>query len=140
MQTVTRNPLAGPDVIGVGHGAAAATVLAPATGAVASPGAMPLAAVGGGPAAAGLVYALAWRHGMQPTRTPHLPLVCSALTGGLVLVTADLVARTLVPPPEIPVGALTSLVGGPCLPYLLGRRKGLRSSPCRSRSGSGRRC
>ncbi|MEU0964668.1 iron chelate uptake ABC transporter family permease subunit [Streptomyces sp. NPDC005917] len=54
---------------------------------------------------------------------PHLPLVCSASTGGLVLVTADLVARTLVPPPEVPVGALTSLVGGPCLLHLLGRRK-----------------
>ncbi|MFG3018400.1 FecCD family ABC transporter permease [Streptomyces sp. NPDC048254] len=249
VQTVTRNPLASPDVIGVGHGAAAATVLALATGAVAAPGAMPLVAVGGGLAAAALVYALAWRHGMQPsrfvltgvgigvalsavvqlyltdseldaaeqvklwltgslngrgwdqagplavvlvlalpglvwaaraarplgldpdtaaalglpvdrarlgltllgvvlaatatgaagpigfvaltapqlarrlTRTPQLPLVCSALTGGLVLVTADLVARTLVPPLEIPVGALTSLVGGPYLLYLLGRRK-----------------
>lgn len=55
------------------------------------------------------------------TRTPQLPLVCSALTGAVVLVTADLVARTLVPPLEIPVGALTSLVGGPCLLYLLGR-------------------
>lgn len=38
-----------------------------------------------------------------------------------MLVAADLVARTLVPPPEIPVGALTSLVGGPCLLRLLGR-------------------
>ncbi|MEU9150967.1 iron ABC transporter permease [Streptomyces sp. NPDC048417] len=249
VQTVTRNPLASPDVIGVGHGAAAATVLALATGAVAAPGAMPLVAVGGGLAAAVLVYALAWRHGMQPsrfvltgvgigvalsavvqlyltdseldaaeqvklwltgslngrgweqagplavvlllalpglvwaaraarplgldtdtaaalglpvdrarlgltllgvvlaatatgaagpigfvaltapqlarrlTRTPQLPLVCSALTGALVLVTADLVARTLVPPLEIPVGALTSLVGGPYLLYLLGRKE-----------------
>ncbi|WP_229713554.1 FecCD family ABC transporter permease [Streptomyces fuscichromogenes] len=57
------------------------------------------------------------------TRTPRLPLICSALTGALVLVSADLVARTLVPPLEIPVGALTSLVGGPCLLYLLGRRR-----------------
>ncbi|MGW6524384.1 hypothetical protein [Streptomyces sp. NPDC054962] len=29
--------------------------------------------------------------------------------------------RTLLPPLEIPVGALTSLVGGPCLPWLLRR-------------------
>ncbi|MEU9404661.1 iron ABC transporter permease [Streptomyces sp. NPDC048281] len=57
------------------------------------------------------------------TRTPQLPLVCSALTGAVVLVAADLVARTLVPPLEIPVGALTSLVGGPYLLYLLGRRR-----------------
>ncbi|WP_406439929.1 iron ABC transporter permease [Streptomyces sp. NBC_00631] len=246
VQTVTRNPLASPDVIGVRHGAAAATVLALATGAVSAPGAMPLVAVGGGLGAAALVYALAWRHGMRPsrfvltgvgigvalsavvqlyltdseldaaeqlklwltgslngrgreqagplavvlvlalpglvwasraarplgldpdtaaalglrvdrarlgltvlgvvlaaatgaagpigfvaltapqlarwlTRTPQLPLVCSALTGAVVLVTADLVARTLVPPLEIPVGALTSLIGGPYLLRLLGR-------------------
>ena len=41
MQTVTRNPLASPDVIGVGHGTAAATVLALSTGVITSPGAMP---------------------------------------------------------------------------------------------------
>ncbi|MEW1773726.1 iron chelate uptake ABC transporter family permease subunit [Streptomyces sp. NPDC086777] len=58
------------------------------------------------------------------TRTPQLPLVCSAPTGAVVLVAADLVARTPVPPLEIPVGALTSLVGGPCLLRLLGRKQG----------------
>ncbi|WP_329373646.1 FecCD family ABC transporter permease [Streptomyces sp. NBC_01483] len=226
---------------------AAATVLALATGTVASPGALPAVAVTGGLAAAALVYVLAWRHGMQPsrfvltgvgigvalsavvqlyltdselaaaeqvklwltgslngrgweqagplawvlllslpalvwasralrplgldadtaaalgvrvqrtqlgltvlgvvlaavatgaagpvgfvaltgpqlarrlTRTPQLPLAASALTGALIVVGADLVARTLVPPLEIPVGALTSLVGGPYLLWLLGR-------------------
>ncbi|MFF3130538.1 FecCD family ABC transporter permease [Streptomyces mirabilis] len=55
------------------------------------------------------------------TRTPQLPLAASALTGALIVVGADLVARTLVPPLEIPVGALTSLVGGPYLLWLLGR-------------------
>jgi iron complex transport system permease protein len=250
VQTVTRNPLASPDVIGVGHGAAAATVLALATGAVSSPGALPLVSVTGGLAAAALVYALAWRHGMQPsrfvltgvgigvalsavvqlyltdseleaaeqlklwltgslngrgyeqagplsvvlllalpalvwasramrplgldpdtaaalgvrvdrtrlaltalgvvlaatatgaagpigfvaltapqlarrlTRTPQLPLLNAALTGAVVLVAADLAARTLVPPLEIPVGALTALVGGPYLLWLLGREAG----------------
>jgi iron complex transport system permease protein len=68
VQTVTRNPLAGPDVIGVGHGAAAATVLALATGAVGSPSALPAVSVAGGLAAAALVYVLAWRHGMQAGR------------------------------------------------------------------------
>ncbi|MEV7287115.1 iron ABC transporter permease [Streptomyces sp. NPDC093252] len=58
------------------------------------------------------------------TRTPHLPLLCSALTGAVVLVAADLAARTLLPPLELPVGALTSLVGGPYLLWLLGRRGG----------------
>ncbi|SES49484.1 iron complex transport system permease protein [Streptomyces sp. yr375] len=55
------------------------------------------------------------------TRTPQLPLLNSALTGAFVLVAADLVARTLLPPLEIPVGALTALVGGPYLLWLLGR-------------------
>ncbi|MDH6217288.1 iron complex transport system permease protein [Streptomyces pseudovenezuelae] len=56
------------------------------------------------------------------TRTPQLPLLNAALTGAVILVGADLVARTLLPPLEIPVGALTSLVGGPYLLWLLGRR------------------
>jgi iron complex transport system permease protein len=249
VQTVTRNPLASPDVIGVGHGAAAATVLALSAGMVNSPGAMPVVSVAGGLAAAALVYVLAWRHGMQPsrfvltgvgigvalsavvqlyladselqaaeqvklwltgslngrgweqagplavvlllslpalvwasravrpararcrhrglaggaggpdaaradrarggagrdgdrgggpigfvaltapqlarrlTRTPQLPLVCSALTGAVILVAADLAARTVLPPLEVPVGALTSLVGGPYLLWLLGRNR-----------------
>lgn len=58
------------------------------------------------------------------TRTPQLPLIASALTGAVVVVAADLVARTLIPPLEIPVGALTSLVGGPYLLWLLGRSGG----------------
>ncbi|WP_437089834.1 iron chelate uptake ABC transporter family permease subunit [Streptomyces sp. enrichment culture] len=57
-------------------------------------------------------------------RTPYLPLLTSALTGAVVLVAADLAARMLVPPLEIPVGALTALVGGPYLLWLLGRRTG----------------
>ncbi|WP_345560409.1 iron ABC transporter permease [Streptomyces plumbiresistens] len=60
------------------------------------------------------------------TRTPQLPLLCSGLTGAFVLVAADLAARTLLPPLEIPVGALTSLVGGPYLLWLLGRRTATR--------------
>jgi len=55
------------------------------------------------------------------TRRPELPLLCSALTGAVVLVAADLAARTVLPPLEIPVGALTALVGGPYLLWLLGR-------------------
>ncbi|MGW3287350.1 FecCD family ABC transporter permease [Streptomyces sp. NPDC001002] len=56
------------------------------------------------------------------TRTPQLPLLNAALTGAVILVGADLVARTVLPPLEVPVGALTSLVGGPYLLWLLGRR------------------
>ncbi|WP_435835486.1 iron chelate uptake ABC transporter family permease subunit [Streptomyces avermitilis] len=64
------------------------------------------------------------------TRTPQLPLADSALTGAIIVVGADLVARTALPPLEIPVGALTSLVGDPYLLWLLGREpdRGARAS------------
>ncbi len=43
----------------------------------------------------------------------------SALVGGNALVLADLLARTIVPPLEIPVGVITSLFGAPFFLYLL---------------------
>lgn len=45
----------------------------------------------------------------------------SLLGGGIVLVYADLLARTLVPSADLPIGILTSLVGGPFF-YVLIRR------------------
>jgi iron complex transport system permease protein len=57
------------------------------------------------------------------TGTPQLPLICSALLGAIIIVAADVAARTLLPPLEIPVGALTALVGGPYLLWLLGRER-----------------
>lgn len=80
-----------------------------------------LAAATGAAGPVGFVALTAPQLARRLTRTPQLPLVCSALTGAVVLVAADLVARTLVPPLEIPVGALT--FGGPCLLWLLGRRQ-----------------
>ncbi|MFD0901584.1 FecCD family ABC transporter permease [Actinomadura sediminis] len=52
-----------------------------------------------------------------------LPVV--ALLGASFLIAADLAARTLVSPEEIPVGILTALVGGPVFLYLM-RRKAAR--------------
>jgi iron complex transport system permease protein len=46
-----------------------------------------------------------------------LPL--SALGGGMLLMVADTVARTIVAPEEIPVGVITALIGGPFFIYLL---------------------
>ena len=40
-------------------------------------------------------------------------LPCSALAGAILLLLADTLARTLVVPAEMPVGLLTSLLGGP---------------------------
>ncbi|WP_063784394.1 FecCD family ABC transporter permease [Streptomyces sp. SBT349] len=67
IQTVARNPLASPDIIGVTHGAAALTVGAMTYG-LASTAVLPLWSVAGGLAAAGLVYLFAWRGGLHAAR------------------------------------------------------------------------
>lgn len=65
---------------------------------------------------------------------PHLIRLClgadhrvllpaSALLGGALLLLADLGARTLVLPAELPIGVLTSLIGGPFFLWLLMRRR-----------------
>jgi len=51
----------------------------------------------------------------------HYLLPASALGGAVLLVLADLLARTLVAPAELPVGILTTLLGGPFFLYLLWR-------------------
>jgi len=43
----------------------------------------------------------------------------SALLGGLLLLVADSLARTMLAPAELPVGILTALVGGPFFIYLI---------------------
>ncbi|KSZ57337.1 iron ABC transporter [Rhodococcus pyridinivorans KG-16] len=48
------------------------------------------------------------------------PIIASALTGALFVVAADLIARTILPVP-LPVGLVTSALGGPFLLYLLVR-------------------
>jgi len=54
----------------------------------------------------------------------HLPLVtASALGGALLLTLADFGSRTLVPMAEMPIGMLTSLVGGPFFFWLLRRTR-----------------
>lgn len=45
----------------------------------------------------------------------------SALAGGLFVVVADTVARTVIAPRELPVGAITALIGAPLFIYLLRR-------------------
>ncbi len=54
----------------------------------------------------------------------HLPLVItSALGGALLIELADLVARTAVPLADLPIGMLTSLIGGPFFLWLLLRAR-----------------
>ena len=48
-------------------------------------------------------------------------LPASALAGGILLVLADTLARTLIAPEQLPVGVLTALLGVPAFLYLLHR-------------------
>ncbi|MBU2617903.1 MAG: iron chelate uptake ABC transporter family permease subunit [Euryarchaeota archaeon] len=47
----------------------------------------------------------------------------SALVGGIFLVWADTLARTIIAPTELPVGIITALFGAPFFIYLLRKRK-----------------
>lgn len=54
----------------------------------------------------------------------HLPLLLTSVLGGAVLLlAADLVARTAVPMADLPIGMLTSIVGGPFFFWLLRRTR-----------------
>ncbi|MCS6316716.1 MAG: iron ABC transporter permease [Nitrospira sp.] len=53
----------------------------------------------------------------------RLLLPASALVGGIVLMVADTMARTVFVPSEVPVGIITALAGGPFFVYLLVWRK-----------------
>jgi len=48
----------------------------------------------------------------------------SALLGSILLVLSDTVGRILIQPAEIPVGVMTSIMGGPFFIFLLRRQKG----------------
>ena len=49
-------------------------------------------------------------------------IVASALAGAAFVIVADTVARTIIAPRELPVGAITALIGAPLFVYLLKRR------------------
>ncbi|MGF3523103.1 MAG: FecCD family ABC transporter permease [Candidatus Bathyarchaeia archaeon] len=53
----------------------------------------------------------------------RLLIVSSSLFGAILLLFADIVARRLIAPIVLPVGAITAFLGGPLLLYLLIRRK-----------------
>ncbi len=82
----------------------------------------------------GVVVSLCGMIGFVGMVVPHLVrIVCgadhrlllpvSALAGGMLLILADTVARTVVAPAEIPVGVVTALIGGPFFLYLLITRR-----------------
>ncbi len=69
----------------------------------------------------GLVTPHAMRLALGPEHRFLLP--ASALAGGIFLVIADLLARTLSPSGEMQVGIITALVGAPFFIYLLRRTR-----------------
>ena len=78
-------------------------------------------AVAGSIGFVGLVIPHIVRLIVGPGHTWLLPI--SALGGAIMLVAADIGARTLNPPSEIPIGLFTGLVGGPFFLWLLYRRR-----------------
>lgn len=69
----------------------------------------------------GLVVPHLLRLAMGPDHRFLLP--ASAVLGALLLVTADMLARTVVAPAELPIGLIMALIGGPFfLMLLLGKR------------------
>jgi iron complex transport system permease protein len=68
----------------------------------------------------GLVAPHLMRALAKPTHRWLLPL--SALAGGLLLLAADVLARWLLAPQEMPVGVLTAVLGGGYLIWLMHRR------------------
>lgn len=52
-----------------------------------------------------------------------LVLPASALFGGTFMVLADLISRTILAPREIPVGAVTAIIGAPFFAYVYFKRK-----------------
>ena len=58
-------------------------------------------------------------------KTTHGPLILlSSLTGAALLMVADILARWLMAPQELPVGVLTAVLGGSYLLWLMHRRTG----------------
>ncbi len=49
-------------------------------------------------------------------------LICTVFVGGLLLVVADLAARWVIAPSELPVGVTTAVIGAPYFAYLLYKR------------------
>lgn len=74
----------------------------------------------------GLVVPHAVRLLVGPTHRRLLP--AAVIAGALLLVVADLIARTIVAPREIPIGVLTALVGSPVFFWLLRREHKRRGS------------
>jgi iron complex transport system permease protein len=100
LQSVVRNPLAGPEIIGVSSGAGLGAMLVLTLVPNASPDWIPFAAGLGAIAAFGAVYLLAWRQGISVIRLALMGIAvsafCSAGINLLVVVAKLRVAQAIV--------------------------------------------
>jgi len=80
-------------------------------------------AVTGGIGFVGIVVPHLLRLAIGPDHKYLLP--ASALLGGCLILVADMVARTVVVPAELPIGIVMSVIGGPFFLWLLLRAKGV---------------
>jgi iron complex transport system permease protein len=85
--------------------------------------------------AGGAAVAVCGMIGFVGLAAPHLVRICagadnrlvlpaSGLLGAILLLLADLIARTAVAPAELPIGVLTGILGGPFFLWLLARQRG----------------
>lgn len=72
----------------------------------------------------GLIVPHLMRLAVGPDHRVLVP--ASGVAGGILLALADVVARTMAAPTEVPVGIITSLLGAPFFLYLLHRRRDYR--------------
>lgn len=105
IQTLTRNPLASPDITGVAAGAGLGAIIMIVAVPAATAVTLPLAALLGGLLVAALIYVLAWRNGDSPLR---LVLVGIGLASVLGAAQTILLLRA---PPEMAQRALYWLTG-----------------------------
>jgi iron complex transport system permease protein len=71
----------------------------------------------------GLIAPHVSRFLVGPRHVVRVPM--SGITGAMILLVADGLARTLVAPAELPVGIITALLGGPFFLFLLKSRSGV---------------
>ncbi|MEM9330607.1 MAG: iron ABC transporter permease [Pseudomonadota bacterium] len=94
---------------------AAITVTAAATGAA--------VAVSGGIGFVGIVVPHLLRLLIGPDNRYLIP--ASAILGACLMIFADMIARTIVAPAEMPIGIITALAGAPFFIWLLVRKRGI---------------
>lgn len=69
----------------------------------------------------GLIAPHLARHFVGPLHGRMLPV--AALTGGLLVMTADLIGRSIIAPAQLPAGLMTALIGAPFFAWLMWERR-----------------